>query len=95
MLTRPCENAIIDNSAPAIKVIKSLEERFEYIKNQKYYYLSYLGVKKDYRRLGYSDDWINQRLKAIDARKEFTDELRNKGIEKSNDFASLTNLLIK
>ena len=48
-----------------------------------------------YRRKGYSDDWINQRLKAIDARKEFTDELRNKGIEKSNDFASLTNLLTK
>ena len=48
-----------------------------------------------YRRKGYSDDWINQRLKAIDARKEFTDELRHKGIEKSNDFASLTNLLTK
>ena len=48
-----------------------------------------------YRRKGYSDDWINKRLKAIDARKEFTDELRNKGIEKSNDFASLTNLLTK
>ena len=48
-----------------------------------------------YRRKGYSDDWINQRLKAIDARKEFTDELRNKGIEKSNDFASLTDLLTK
>ena len=48
-----------------------------------------------YRRKGYSDDWINQRLKAIDARKDFTDELRNKGIEKSNDFASLTNLLTK
>ena len=48
-----------------------------------------------YRRKGYSDDWINQRLKAIDARKEFTDELKYKGIEKSNDFASLTNLLTK
>ena len=48
-----------------------------------------------YRRKGYSDDWINQRLKAIDARKEFTDELKHKGIEKSNDFASLTNLLTK
>ena len=48
-----------------------------------------------YKRKGYSDDWINQRLKAIDARKEFTDELKHKGIEKSNDFASLTNLLTK
>ena len=46
-----------------------------------------------YKRKGYSDEWINQRLKAIDARKEFTDELKNKGIEKSQDFATLTNVL--
>ena len=48
-----------------------------------------------YRRKGYSDDWINQRLKAIDARKEFTDELKNNGIESSKDFANLTDLLTK
>ncbi len=48
-----------------------------------------------YRRKGYSDDWINQRLKAIDARHEFTDELKNKGIEKAKDFAILTDTLTK
>jgi len=32
----------------------TLEERFEYIKNQKYYTISYLGVKKEYRRKGYA-----------------------------------------
>ena len=48
-----------------------------------------------YRRKGYSDDWINQRLKAIDARKEFTDELKNNGGESSKEFADLTNLLTK
>ena len=48
-----------------------------------------------YRRKGYSDNWINQRLKAIDARKEFTDELKKNGIENSKDFADLTNLLTK
>ena len=48
-----------------------------------------------YRRKGYTDDWINQRLKAIDARKEFTDELKNNGIESSRDFAILTDLLTK
>ena len=48
-----------------------------------------------YRRKGYSDDWINQRLKGVDARKEFTNELKNKGIEKSQDFATLTNILTK
>ncbi len=46
-----------------------------------------------YKRKGYSDEWINQRLKSIDARKEFTDELKNKGIESSKDFAILTNIL--
>ena len=48
-----------------------------------------------YRKKGYSDDWINQRLKAIDARKDFTDELKNNGIESSKEFADLTNLLTK
>ena len=48
-----------------------------------------------YRRKGFSDDWINQRLKSIDARKEFTDELKNKGIKNGSDFAILTNLLTK
>ena len=46
-----------------------------------------------YKKKGYSDEWINQRLKTIDARKEFTDELKNKGIERSRDFAILTNTL--
>lgn len=46
-----------------------------------------------YKRKGYSDEWINQRLKSIDARKEFTDELKNKGIESSKDFAIFTNIL--
>ena len=48
-----------------------------------------------YKRKGYSEEWINQRLKSIDARKEFTDELKNKGIQNSKDFAALTNILTK
>jgi len=48
-----------------------------------------------YRRKGYSDDWINQRLKAIDARKDFTDELKNNGIKDGKDFAILTDTLTK
>ena len=46
-----------------------------------------------YRKKGYSEEWINQRLKTIDIRKEFTDELKEEGIEKSKDFAILTNIL--
>lgn len=46
-----------------------------------------------YRKKGYSEEWINQRLKTIDIRKEFTDELKQKGIGEAKDFAILTNIL--
>ncbi len=46
-----------------------------------------------YRKKGYSEEWINQRLKTIDIRKEFTDELKAKGINAGRDFAILTNIL--
>ena len=48
-----------------------------------------------YRRKGYSEEWINQRLKTIDVRKEFTDELQRCGINSKRDFATLTNILIE
>ena len=48
-----------------------------------------------YRKKGYSEEWMNQRLKTIDIRKEFTDELKEKGIKESKDFAILTNILTK
>ena len=43
-----------------------------------------------YERKGYTREWINQRLQAISARKELTDERKDRGIEKSTDFAILT-----
>lgn len=46
-----------------------------------------------YRKKGYSEEWINQRLKTIDVRKEFTDELKRVGVSKNKDFAILTNML--
>jgi len=46
-----------------------------------------------YRKKGYTEDWINQRLKTIDVRKEFTDELKRTGVDKNRDFAILTNIL--
>ena len=46
-----------------------------------------------YRRKGYSESLINQRLKSIEVRKDFTDELQRVGINKSKDFAILTNTL--
>ena len=44
----------------------------------------------DYRRLGYSESWINQRLKTIEIRKGLTDEWKRGGVTESIDFATLT-----
>lgn len=54
-----------------------------------------LGIKQalqDYRNLGYSDDWINQRLKSIEIRKELTDEWQRVGV-REQQFAILTNII--
>ena len=47
----------------------------------------------DYKRLGYSDAWINQRLKSIEVRKELTDEWKRRGVEEGVQFASLTDII--
>ncbi len=47
----------------------------------------------DYKRLGYSDSWINQRLKSIEVRKELTDEWRRRGVEEGMQFATLTDII--
>lgn len=48
-----------------------------------------------YLQKGYSKDWINQRLKTIEVRKQLTDEWNRVGIEKQEDFAILTNEITK
>ncbi|MFT4312707.1 MAG: BRO family protein [Candidatus Woesearchaeota archaeon] len=48
-----------------------------------------------YKRKGYSNEWINQRLKSIDIRKELTEEWQRSGIQKQTDFAILTNEITK
>ena len=50
---------------------------------------------RDYKRLGYSDNWINQRLKSIEIRKELTDEWKKHGIEEGPQFAILTDIIYK
>lgn len=47
----------------------------------------------DYRRLGYSEAWINQRLKSIEIRKELTDEWKRRGLQEGQQFATLTNII--
>lgn len=50
---------------------------------------------QDYKRLGYSDAWINQRLKSIEVRKGLTDEWQRGGITDNKMFAILTNIMTK
>jgi len=55
-----------------------------------------LGIQQslaDYKRLGYSDNWINQRLKSIEIRKDLTDEWKRHGLEEGIQFATLTDII--
>lgn len=47
----------------------------------------------DYKRLGYSDNWINQRLKSIEIRKGLTDEWKKHGLKEGVQFATLTDII--
>lgn len=49
----------------------------------------------EYKALGYSDNWINQRLKSIEIRKELTDEWKARGLEEGVQFATLTDIITK
>jgi putative ATPase involved in DNA repair len=55
--------------------------------------LSIDQAMSDYKRLGYSDNWINQRLKSIEIRKELTDEWKKRGLQEGLQFASLTDII--
>ena len=55
--------------------------------------LSIEQAMTDYRRLGYSEAWINQRLKSIEVRKELTDEWKRTGVEEGVQYATLTDII--
>lgn len=48
---------------------------------------------REYKALGYSDNWINQRLKSIEIRKDLTDEWKRHGLQKGVQFATLTDII--
>ena len=55
-----------------------------------------IGIQQallDYKRLGYSDSWINQRLKSIEIRKDLTDEWKKRGLQEGVQFAALTDII--
>ena len=57
--------------------------------------LTFQMAVADYRRQGYSDQWINERMKSIMTRKALTDEWERVGIKEKQEFAILTNILTK
>jgi hypothetical protein len=57
--------------------------------------LSIEQAMEDYKRLGYSDNWINQRLKSIEIRKDLTDEWKKRGLQEGVHFAALTDIIYK
>jgi hypothetical protein len=57
--------------------------------------LSIEQAMRDYKRLGYTDNWINQRLKSIEIRKELTDEWKKHGLQEEPQFAFLTDVIYK
>ena len=57
--------------------------------------LSIKQAMADYKRMGYSDSWINQRLKSIEIRKDLTDEWRKRGLKEGPQFATLTDVIYK
>lgn len=67
-------------------------ERLEQIQDPE---LSIEQALTDYRRLGYSESWINQRLKSIEIRKDLTDEWKRCGLTEGTQFASLTDIIYK
>ena len=55
-----------------------------------------LGIQQslmDYKRLGYSDNWINQRLKSIEIRKDLTDQWKAHNVEEGVGYATLTDII--
>ena len=55
--------------------------------------LSIHQAMADYKRLGYSDNWINQRLKSIEIRKDLTDQWRLHNVEEGVQYATLTDII--
>jgi hypothetical protein len=65
-------------------------ERIEVSQNPE---MSIDRAMESYLNLGYSKEWINQRLKSIEVRKDLTDEWENRGVKKGQEFATLADII--
>ena len=73
-------------------IAKVAKERIDEIENPE---IGFDRLMETYLKKGYSKNWINQRLKSIEVRKELTDEWENRGVKKGQEYAILTNEITK
>lgn len=73
-------------------IAKVAKERLDEIENPE---IGFDRLMETYLKKGYSKNWINQRLKSIEVRKELTDEWENRGVEKGKEYAILTDEITK
>lgn len=73
-------------------IAQAAKERLDQMQDPE---LSIEQAMLDYKRLGYSDNWINQRLKSIEIRKDLTDEWKRHGLQEGVQFATLTDIITK
>lgn len=73
-------------------IVQVASERLDQMQDPE---LSIEQAMTDYRRLGYSENWINQRIKTIEIRKELTDEWKRCVLEEGVQFATLTDIIYK
>ncbi|MBW6483668.1 MAG: Bro-N domain-containing protein [Vicingaceae bacterium] len=73
-------------------IAKVAKERLDEIENPE---IGFDRLMETYLKKGYSKNWINQRLKSIEVRKELTDEWENRGVEKGQEYAILTDEITK
>ena len=71
---------------------KVAAERFDEMQDSE---LSIDRALEQYMNLGYSENWINQRLKSIEIRRELTDEWKKRGLKEGVQFATLTDIITK
>ncbi|HEY8782950.1 MAG TPA: Bro-N domain-containing protein [Mucilaginibacter sp.] len=71
---------------------KIAEERLDEIQDPE---LTIDRALEQYLQLGYSENWINQRLKSIEIRKELTDEWKSRGLKEGTHFATLTDIITR
>ena len=88
---------IASNFEDAVEVLTGSKDPKDYLKKMRKRdpELSINQAVQDWRRLGYSENWINNRIKSIEVRKGLTDEWDRAGVQQGQQYASLTDIITR